>query len=366
MLSKASKEDSSCIDSVYALFEADMIDGTERYEYSDVKLAVERYHKGVTKQSKNSSKWGGNVDALLYSILTGIRVVVVMNGNKGLNEIVDTKKALERYARMSTKKRLEIPNWRNEEVSYLYFHAIGEATTVSDTANHYAALIPKPENRRPRNGWVFFGGYNEPQKINEDGGYNAPQNNNEDNNEGEEKVPGKSNLEMEEELVKEEKMNESKECGEEIPGKSILKEMQGKMSNKNKKETKRTQDNLRKKKERENMCTEKRKRVREDNAKQHKKQRRQKKESQQEEKEEAARKKKEEAARKKKEEAARKKKVETARKKEEPLKAAAKKKEAASGGKVAREATKKIIQLALELTDLNITPKQLKQKLEDH
>jgi hypothetical protein len=49
-----------------------MINGTELYEYSDVKMAVERYHRKKTSQSKNSSAWHGNDDALLYSLLTGI------------------------------------------------------------------------------------------------------------------------------------------------------------------------------------------------------------------------------------------------------------------------------------------------------
>jgi hypothetical protein len=239
---------------VCAYFEGNMLDSTVPYVYSDVELAVERYHKKVKNKFKNASTWGDYDDAVVYSLLTGVQVVTVMNSKDGFRVIHDSRKVLERVARMPTRKKLETPKWRNGEVSYLYYHLAGEATVVPEgrnTANHYGALIPVRENTL-REGWIFEGAYNEPKAM----GGHRKKSGNEDKMKEEEKGSEEEDMKKQSDERKEEVKEEEKRGEEEdIKKNSLNREEKGTQEKTQKrKEEVKEKTAAKKRKERLNMC----------------------------------------------------------------------------------------------------------------
>ena len=84
MLAQGSSENSEIRSSIEAFFEKEQIIGGITRE--EARRKVDRYHLKVKSRQKNVSTWGGTIDAAIYSLLTGKRVLIISNKKEGTRE----------------------------------------------------------------------------------------------------------------------------------------------------------------------------------------------------------------------------------------------------------------------------------------
>ena len=120
---------------------------------------VKAYNDKVTSRLSSIATWGDSDDALVYSLLTGIRVVSLVNSHGGLVVLFDSKAALETLAAIPTSSTLGLPTWKDES-AHIYFLPCGEPFAVpgnGKTCNHYDALV-RVQEAPAQTHWMFEGG----------------------------------------------------------------------------------------------------------------------------------------------------------------------------------------------------------------
>lgn len=184
MLANASNESSAQRASIEAIFEGVKLLSFESYNDGEIEKEVNDYHAKVASTKRCDMTWGDEQDLLVYSMLTGKKVMSLQNSEDGFRVVYDTRKILENIVEMPTKTRLNLQTWKEEEVTYIYYHPTGDVLyfeekkkegenesknekrdegAIKKACNHYGALVPiSSDGIRTECFWAYNGGKTDP------------------------------------------------------------------------------------------------------------------------------------------------------------------------------------------------------------
>ena len=117
-------------------------------DFSKVEETVGRFHRRLCGRTSHPSCWGGTEEILVYSLLTGRRVVCLKNSEDGFEVALDSRAMIEKLSGLESPNSLEEPVWRESQVICIYWHPGGDpfAWNFSKVScNHFAALMPVEE-----------------------------------------------------------------------------------------------------------------------------------------------------------------------------------------------------------------------------
>ena len=120
------------------------------YDERTIERIINKYHKKVASKVMSLDTWGDEVDALIYSYLTGERVKILQNQVNGIVCIHDTLCELGLLRQLSTENALNETVTDRSETHVVYYHPVGKA--IGDPCHkeyvrdHYCVLVEKNGN----------------------------------------------------------------------------------------------------------------------------------------------------------------------------------------------------------------------------